>query len=60
MIYAVLTTALLISSASAITKFPLKKRCNKEFVESIKARAAQGIKPSFRMDEDTGSVVIND
>lgn len=60
MIHSVITLVLLISTASAVTKFPLKKRSNKEFVEKIKERAAQGIKPSFYYDEKTGTTVIND
>jgi hypothetical protein len=46
-------------SASAVQRFPLQKRDNREFVAGILARAAKGIKPSFQVKGD-GSIVIND
>lgn len=35
---------IIVASVSAVTKFPLKKRDNKEFVASVLSRAAKGIK----------------
>jgi len=54
-----LTAATLATAASAAITFPLKKRDNREFVSGILARAAKGLKPSFRVSEE-GSIVIND
>lgn len=53
--------AVLAFLALADAKFsvPMKKRDNKEFVQRIKARAAEGTKLSYRLTS-TGSVVIND
>mmetsp|Transcript_6814 Transcript_6814/g.13773 ORF Transcript_6814/g.13773 Transcript_6814/m.13773 type:complete len:381 (-) Transcript_6814:334-1476(-) len=61
MIYAAKFFLALIAlvSVSAVYKFPLKKVNNREFVAGILARAAKGMKPSFRMTDD-GSIVIND
>lgn len=50
---------IIVASVSAVTKFPLKKRDNKEFVASVLSRAAKGIKSSYRLKDD-GSIVIND
>lgn len=48
-----------LAAVSAITRYPLKKRDNKEFVQAVVARAAKGTKPSFKLKSD-GSIVIND
>jgi hypothetical protein len=56
----IITLLLAIAVAvSAMTRFPLKKRDNKEFVQGIVSRAAEGKKLTFRANED-GSIVIND
>lgn len=49
----------LLASVAAVTRFPLKKKDNREFVAGILARAAKGMKPSFLLKDD-GSIVIND
>jgi hypothetical protein len=61
MIYAAKFFLALIAlvSVAAVYKFPLKKVDNREFVAGILARAAKGMKPSFRLTAD-GSIVIND
>jgi hypothetical protein len=46
-------------SASALQRFPLKKTSDREFVAGVLARAAKGLKPSYRYQKD-GSIVIND
>lgn len=51
--------AILSSIASASIKFTLKKKNDREFVAGILARAAKGIKPSFKLTKQ-GSIVIND
>jgi hypothetical protein len=55
---------LLLATLSVVSadlaRFPLKKRDNAEFVAAIKERAAKGIKPSVNVNDQTGSVVIND
>jgi len=61
MIYAAKFFLALLSlvAVAAVYKFPLKKVENREFVAQIIARAAKGMKPSFRLKDD-GSIVIND
>jgi len=61
MIYAARFFLALIAlvSVAAVYKFPLNKVADKDFVAGIKARAAKGLKPSFRVTQD-GSIVIND
>lgn len=51
--------ALFLVSASAVMRFPLEKIDDREFVAGILARAAKGMKPSYRLAKD-GSIVIND
>jgi len=47
-------------SAADLVRFPLTKRENGEFVQSLLARAAYGQRPSFKLRGATGGVVIND
>jgi hypothetical protein len=51
-----LTVASAITSVAGLTRFPLKKRDNHEFVQSILARK-EGLKATV---SDSGSIVIND
>mmetsp|Transcript_14062 Transcript_14062/g.23380 ORF Transcript_14062/g.23380 Transcript_14062/m.23380 type:complete len:383 (+) Transcript_14062:19-1167(+) len=61
MIYALkaLFVVAFMASASAVLKFPIKKIEDREFVAGILARAAKGMKPSYKVMDD-GSIVIND
>jgi hypothetical protein len=49
----------LVSASAGVVRFPLEKRDDREFVAGILARAAKGMKPSYRVAKD-GSIVIND
>jgi len=49
----------LVAVAGGVVRFPLQKKDDREFVAGILARAAKGMKPSFRLAKD-GSIVIND
>jgi len=57
---AILFSALAVGSGAELARFPLKKKDNREFVAGILARAQKGIKPSYKLNKDSGSVVIND
>eukprot|EP01031_Cornospumella_fuschlensis_P019470 gene19470-23862_t len=60
MIYArAIFLVLFLVAASAIIKFPLEKRDNRELIQSIAARAARGVKATYKVKQD-GSIVIND
>lgn len=48
-----------VASALAAVKFQLHKRPDREFVSSILARGAKGLKSTFKYGKD-GSIVIND
>jgi len=58
-LFSLIFTVLSLASASALVRYPLIKRDNREFVAGILARAAKGLKMSYKLKED-GSVVIND
>lgn len=61
MIYALkfLALILVLVNVAALHKFRLEKVPNREFVAQLLARAAKGLKPSYKIGGD-GSVVIND
>jgi len=61
MIYALKTlfAFLLVAHAVALVRFQLEKKNDRDFVSGILARAAKGLKLSYRSKAD-GSIVIND
>ncbi|KAJ1417055.1 aspartic peptidase domain-containing protein, partial [Ochromonadaceae sp. CCMP2298] len=56
---AVAALALIASATAGVVRFPMKKTDDREFVARVVARAAKGIKSTFKVSED-GSIVIND
>ena len=51
--------ALAAKKEDKLIRFDLKKIPDREFVAGILARAAKGIKPSYKL-KGSGSIVIND
>jgi len=61
MIYAfkIFLALICVMATSAVLRLPMKKMQDREFVNQIVARAAKGMKPSYKVKQD-GSIVIND
>ena len=49
----------IVSNASALIRFPMEKRGNREFVAGVLARAMKGMGMSYKLGAD-GNIVIND
>jgi len=57
--YTLVVLAVILACCSAVVRYPLQRKSNREFVAGILARAAKGIPPAYKVSKD-GNIVIND